>query len=362
MTSSADSPARPPAAAEAGPQRHRAGRIAYAIDFVDNPAYVAGARGLFSEALLRRLERANVPSRRVVFFDGGRSRVEEINSDYGVTSPSLLLRDATRSTETYCKQLTDLAFCVDRPLPGESTAPLVPPTFEPLAEVRTVAGLACRKGRHSDGVRPQVVWYAPGLLVDDPTGAVERREGVPGLLAGWEVVPAAKGVSQLQRVTVQEIALGPQPAALFAVPSDHQRFPSVDAARLENRRRLKARAAAEAAARPLAEAERRRFEGRWHLVAPDDAVVVDVEYAGDKERWTNRYRFRTTILSAPTVEGRRPVERPASLQGRTLLVEEPPNFALYDLTDDGRGLALRGNPVFSYRRASEAEGKGGRPR
>src|SRR5262249_831887 len=66
-----------------------AGKIVYRADMVPNPSYGGGGGAPdYSEQLRALMLRDNVPEHRTVYFDGTRSRAEEINFDYGVKSPA----------------------------------------------------------------------------------------------------------------------------------------------------------------------------------------------------------------------------------------------------------------------------------
>ena len=75
--------------------RASTGKIVYRSELVANPAYDGGGGPpTYSEALRALMLRDNVPEQRTVYFDGTRSRTEEINFDYGVKSPAIRLRSA----------------------------------------------------------------------------------------------------------------------------------------------------------------------------------------------------------------------------------------------------------------------------
>ena len=102
-----------------------AGKIVYQTEMVPNPSYRGGGGApQYSEKLSALILRDNVPERRTVYFDGTRSRAEEINFDYGVKSPAIRLREAGRGVTLYCKEFPRVHFCVEHPdLPPAAADP-----------------------------------------------------------------------------------------------------------------------------------------------------------------------------------------------------------------------------------------------
>ena len=331
----------PPVAGPA-PRQLTAGTIRYRIEFVANPAYRGGGADLFSDELRAEIRRRNAPGSRVVHFDGRRARSEEINADYGVRSRSFELRVAGSDTLTYCKDFPHFGFCVEHPIGLPANGP--PPHLAPTGETATIAGLRCRKAEYQGG-RHLYVWYTDEVAVNDPTGAVLRLEGVPGLVLQTEEIPYSDTLDAIRRETVVELASDAPPPETFSVPADYRRFAGVDEARAEDRRILDALSAEEVRRRPLGTQEREMFVGSWQLDAPKDRIRVDVARAGD-----DGFRFRTTVLSAPADAPGRVSDEKACLKGRLLMVEEPPNYRLYRLDDGGRSLVLVGNELFTFTR------------
>jgi hypothetical protein len=314
-------------------RRGTAGTIVYRTTFVPNPAYRPRERGLFSDELLARMRRANVAERRVVYFDGTRSRSEETNVDYGVRSPGFELRSVDRDTVTYCKALRHFRFCVERPIGRPVGGP--PPHFAPLDETATIAGLRCRKAEYL-GPRRIHVWYSEDIDVADPTGAVLSLEGVPGLILQTEEIAESDRIDAVRRITVAELSFAPPPPQMFAQPADYRTVDSIDVARAEDRRLLDANANGDTLA-----AE--KFTGEWLLETPHDTLRVEI---------TPELRFRTTVLTAPSDAAGRTSEEQAVLKGKALVVEEPPNDRHYELSDDGHKLTQIGNALFTFTRAS----------
>jgi hypothetical protein len=56
------------------------------------------------------------------------------------------------------------------------------------------------------------------------------------------------------------------------------------------------------------------------------------------------------VLTAPADATGRVRDEKASMKGRTLLVEDPPNYRLYRLANGGRSLILVDNELFSFAR------------
>jgi hypothetical protein len=322
-------------------RKSTAGKIRYQIDFVGNPDYQGRPADIFSDALLGKIRRRNVPEWRIVYFDGRRSRREEINVDYGVRSPSIELRSVDRPTIIYCKEFRAFGFCFEFPINLPITGR--PPALRLTGEIASIAGLHCRKGEYQGG-RHLHVWFTE-VEVDDPTGAVLRLEGVSGLIMRTEQI-AGPRVDAVERVTVAELSFAPPPAEIFSVPAGYRRVPDVDVARAEDRRALAAKSAQELQRHPLSAAECDMFVGTWLFDSPPDKIVIEIVRAGH-----NAFRFRTTVPTAPADAVERVRDEKASMQGRTLLVEEPPNYRLYRLGDDGRSLIEVDNHLFTFIRS-----------
>jgi hypothetical protein len=308
-----------------------AGKIVYQTEMVRNPSYGgSGGEPHYSEQLRALMLRDNVPERRTVYFDGTRSRAEEINFDYGVKSPAIRLREAGRGVTLYCKEFPHVQFCVEHPDLEADTGPS--PILQLTDEQATVAGFPCRKAIYNNLSQKLEVYFIEKVHVEDATGAVYRIEGVPGLIVQWQVIEDPRP-DVVERVTVVETSFARPPAALFAPPAGFRKMASVDEARAEERRLLDA----EAAQHPASAEERARFVGRWDLVTAPDDLHVEIVPDGDS------YLLRTTH------DGKTSDER-AMMKGRALLVEAPPNFRLYRVSDDGDQLFLVGSEAFRFRR------------
>ncbi|HEY4242494.1 MAG TPA: hypothetical protein VGM88_21900 [Kofleriaceae bacterium] len=290
------------------------GKIVYQMERVPE-------NGDYSEALTALILRDNVPERRTVYFDGTHSRAEEINFDYGVKSPVIRLREVGRATTLYCKEFPHVHFCVEQPDAIAATGPA--PILELTDEHATVAGFACRKAIYNNLTQKREVFFTDKLHVDDPTGAVYRIDGVPGLIVQWQ----AGG----ERVTVAEASFAQPAASLFGMPTGFRKLANVDEARAEERRALDV----EAAQHPATAEERARFVGHWRLATAPDDIQVDIIADGDA------YVFRTTEHGKPTDER-------ATMKGSALQVDEPPNFRLYRVTGDQ--LVRVGSDAWRFRR------------
>jgi len=308
-----------------------AGKIVYRTEMVPNPSYRGGGGApRYSEQLGALILRDNVSERRTVYFDGTRSRAEEINFDYGVKSPAIRLRETGSGATLYCKEFPHVHFCVEHPDLASATGPS--PILQLTDEQATVGGFPCRKAIYNNLTQKLEVYFTEKLHAEDPTGAVYRIDGVPGLIVQWQAVGDPRS-DVIERVTVAETSFTRPAATLFAPPAGFRKMASVDEARAEERRLLDA----EAAQHPATAEERARFVGRWDLATAPDDLHVEIVPDGDS------YLLRTTH------DGNTSDER-ATMKGRALLVEAPPNFRLYRLSDDGDQLVLVGSEAFRFHR------------
>lgn len=318
-----------------------AGTIRYQISFVPNPEY-RGGRGddLYSDELRAEIRRRNVPEWKVVHFDGHRARTETVDADYGVRSPSFELRSSGGEVVTYCKQFPHFGFCVEHPIDRPAGGP--PPHLKPSGEVATIAGFRCQKAEYL-GSRHLLVWYTDEVAVNDPTGAVLSLEGVPGLVLQTQEVPASAATDAVMRVTVAELSSAPPAPEIFSPPVNYRRFATLDDARAEDRRMLDESSAK--ASKGIGPEDDAEFAGRWVFATSKDRIVVEITAEGGGE-----FRFRTTVETAPAhAAGRMTVEK-AYRKGRLLMVDDPPNDRLYELSDGGRTMTLVGNELFSFTR------------
>ncbi|HET8780835.1 MAG TPA: hypothetical protein VFM63_00345 [Pyrinomonadaceae bacterium] len=321
------------------PRLIKAGKIRYQTSFVANPAYGGGGRiGVYSRELHAKIQRSNVPESIVVDFNGEQSRTEEVNVDYGFRSLSFRLRKAGSKKVTYCKEFPYFGFCIEYPEPVRANGR--GPLLTPLGETATIAGLTCRKAEYQDG--PHLfVWYSEEISANDPTGAVLTLEGVPGLITQTEEITTSQTVDSTKRTTVTEMDFDSQPASeLFSVPAHYRVFPDVDAARAENRRLLEDDLARETTDELIA-----NFAGNWLFDTPNDQIRLEITQTGAEE-----FQFRKTVLTAPHDAPGRVTDQLATLKGRTLIVEEPPNYQLYKLENTGQKLRLVGNELFTFTR------------
>ncbi|HEV7805845.1 MAG TPA: hypothetical protein VGO80_08505 [Solirubrobacteraceae bacterium] len=326
-----------------GARRVSAGSVRYRRTYVPNRAHRAAEADLYSAKLRERIRIMNVAQWRVVHFDGRRSRVEEINCDYGVRSRSLQFRRAGNDTVTYCKELRHLAFCVRHPVERPVGGP--PPALVPTGETATIAGMRGRQAEYH-GDRHLLVWYTDEVEVCDPTGAVLSLDGVPGLVLQTRNIPATDRVDALEQVTLTELSDEPPPPEILSEPDTYRLYDSVDAARAEDRRILDERTADELRRRPLRPEERETIAGEWLLETTDDRILVQVTPTTDDE-----LRFRTTVLTAPDGSPGRVRDEQARRAGRLLLVEDPPNYRLYRIADAGRRLIDVDNELFTFTRS-----------
>ena len=318
----------------------RSGSIHYRLAFVPNPSYRGGRVDLFSATLAARIRRQNVPEGWTVYFDGQRSRREEINLDYGVRSLSFELRDAKTSTITYCKQLRTLGFCMQYATPVPVGGP--PPDVMVTGETQSIGGFRCTRAEYR-GPRQLEIWFTQEIAIDDSSGGILQLVGVPGLLMQTQEI-ADNHLDAVQRVTVTDVSFEAPPPTVFSVPPGFRTFPDAAAARAEDRQNFEAAAAEETRYNPLSDTERDMFVGDWLFHADADELRVRIARVGE-----NEFRFHSTVLTAPADAPGRDRDEPARMLGRALLVEDPPGYRLYML--DGPQLRQLDDDVFRFNRA-----------
>ena len=332
-----------------------AGRIVYRTTYFRNPAYDRASdprKHSYSEGLRLAITRHNVPERREIWFDGRRSRSETVDFGYGVRSRSVLLRRGVspeERTETYCKELRHLRFCVEYD-PGIPIREDVPPRLVELDREEQILGLVCRSVGVEDDTGSFVFSYVAGMRIEDATGATLQHAAVDGFVLRREETPEAKRGAFLSRTTMVEFERVPPPEGTFDIPEGFERFPSVDAARTENRRRLDAWAEAQRRSSSASPDWATMYLGAWLLDNGEDRILVEIEAADADPGGRGALRSTTTILSPFAPASARPVAEDAVLAGPLLLVEEPPNFRLYEISSDRGQLTWIDHPAFGFRR------------
>jgi hypothetical protein len=190
-----------------------------------------------------------------------------------------------------------------------------------------------------------MIWFTDEVAVDDPTGAVLALDRVPGLLLQTEEI-ATERTDAVKRVTATELSTDPPPPGIFSLPAGYRLFESVDAARAEDMRILDARAQDEVRHRPLTDEQRDLFVGQWRMAGGTDEILVEILRSDE-----NEFIFRSVVLTAPEGAPGRVSEETASMKGRRLVVESPPNYRVYELEERGRKLKQLGNELFEFTRA-----------
>ena len=320
--------------------------IRYEIAVVPESKQPSGPAA-FSPELTREIIRYNIPAAREVWFDGNQSRVEEVNVDYGFKGRAITISRGAGQPLHDCKELQFLRFCVVRsPAPEPIEEETTVPRIEIGDETREIAGHVCRRARYETGNQAWHIWFSEALRLDDPTGAVIARDGIPGAILEIEEIPVARGALAHRRTTVTAISTSPVPAGIFQVPPDFEQMQSIEEARAVNRQRMEA--AARAMPRP-GDAARARFTGWWRLESRTDVILLEVTAVEPSQGDGADIRLQTHNLNVGKV-----VQREGSLRGEWIVVDEPPGFTLYAL-EDGDILRNLNHEVFRYRRMTSEE-------
>jgi hypothetical protein len=334
------------------------GHIRYRTDLLLNPARQDGGEAIYSPALQLILTRRNVPQHQDVWVDGLRARIECENFDYGVYSRSILLQGTCGSTGTiYCKELHFYHFYTERQVQLPD-APLEPPRITALEEEKEILGYRCRRARVEEGAKTYDIYYTPEVRVAGVADAVLRHPLENGLVLEREEVPDKRLGIFLTRTTATRLKRTKPPATIFETPAGFERVPNVDFARIEDRRRLDAWSAEQWTRNPLTAHEKTMYLGVWQLDNGKDRVLVEIETSlpdgvpREDSGWSNRFVFKTTVLFADQNLAGAVSRARATMRGRMLLVEEPPNYSLYTLSEDGKKLRWRDNPTVTYSRTN----------
>ena len=169
-----------------------------------------------------------------------------------------------------------------------------------------------------------------------------------------EEIPTKFSGNSYLRTTVKEIVFEELPENMFEVPEGYRYFKSIDDVRTEDRQRWVQVAANEWRQDPLTDEEKYRFVGYWVMAMENDIQLINITYTGSKAEWVNEYRFTTLTLTNKNPSLGK-MQEEARLQGRALMVEEPPNYRLYDYDEAKQAIVFRWNELFSYQRISNQE-------
>jgi len=324
------------------------GQIEYAIDVViPENATISYSREFYQQIL-----RYNIPEKRIVYFDGQQSRTDEINVDYNCRSLSMVFKKASDDTYQYCKVFPFFNFVIKL-----KKTPLIPtryqqPSIKLMEEYKNILGYRCQKAIVQDEHLTYQVYFTKEVTLKDPTQAVIQHEGIPGVILEQEEIPIAKTVAFYRRYTVKRLEAQRLAPNIFAVPQGYQKLANIDEARKKDRQMLQEAKQLELKQKPLSKVEQTQFLGSWLLQVGGDSFLVYVapfNTSQDKDL----LRFYSYHLTNPDTATRRVSIKEAHLVGRQLMVEESPNYSLYNYNAAKNTIELAGNTLFTYERLSD---------
>ncbi len=325
------------------------GKITYDITVVmpdDAPA-----QQRYSKELWLKILQSNVAATRTVKFNGKESVTATINSDYGYKSEALVLKEAGNSTYQYAKAFPFFNFYIDETEVPASSDEYMPPKVTLLNEFKEIAGLRCRKATIETASSMMTVFYADQYNIDDPTGQVISHPGIDGFIVQQDEVPVAKNVYYFLRTTASGFDFTTQiPTAAFKIPGDYRHFSSIDEVRQASRQIMEKEDAGYRRQNDDHKKVADKFTGDWALQNVPDNILVHIERAAGGQAGEDKLAFITSNLTADVPAARQPVKEEASIWKNLLLVEEPPNYRMYELDENEGTMKLQDSDIFIYKR------------
>ncbi|HAS46421.1 MAG TPA: hypothetical protein DCS93_38425 [Microscillaceae bacterium] len=328
------------------------GQIEYAIEVV----IPGDATISYSREFYRQILRYNIPEKRIVYFDGQQSRTDEVNVDYNYRSLSTTIRTKKSDKYLYLKQYPFFNFYFEIESKLAGTGEYFPSKITFLEEYKDILGYRCQKAKIEEAYQIYYVYFTREVTLKDPTQAVIQHEGIPGVILEQEEIPIAKNVAFYQRYTVKRLEAQRLAPNIFAIPAGYQKLANIDEARQKDRQMLQEAKQKEVKQQPLSGAEQTQFLGSWLLKVDSDSFLVHVapiKATQDK----SVLRFYSYHLTNPDAATRRVFTKEARLAGRQLMVEESPNYNLYNYNAAKNTIELAGNSLFTYERLSPQEVK-----
>lgn len=314
------------------PTNMQIGKIVYSLEVfqLENTSLLS--------PLQLELIRQSFPSERIVYFNGKQSCSQEITMDYGFRGLTTLLKDSSSQKYRYVKSFpySDFWFKLEDELPSktESSPPIV--TFSD--EKKDILGYSCKKAIVDESSVIYTIWYTTEIHIDDPTNAVIQKKAIPGVILEMDEKWTASNLSYYKKYTVKSIDLKHKSdPAIFDIPTGAIEVEDSGVASKRNRELFEKAMESDF--------EKRTIIGKWVLVYEDDSIELLIEQTPDLKK--NSYILSETLI----LDGKR-TKIPSVLAhfyGSKLLVEEPPNYVTYSLTDKG-DLKLDQGDFFVYKK------------
>jgi len=303
--------------------------------------------GLYSKALHLDILNENIAGEMKVYFDGNFSKTEAITNDYGIKSLSSIIRDASSTTNLFCKAFPHLNFCIpfeDEVVVSES----FPAPVQILNEEKEIAGYTCQKAIVEEANRTLHIWFTKDIHLTDPTNAVLQHDDIKGLILEMEDIPAAKNVYFYKKYSLQSIDLRKLKQSTFQVPDDYQTFEDIDKARAINRKKTIENAEKELNDNPPTEQNKSQYTGYWLFETAKDKIMLHIQQ--NKEEKSTYYFSSINLTRTDTKPSF--IQEQAKCIGEKLLVEAPPNYRIYKI--EQQLLMQENNTVFHFQRLERA--------
>lgn len=327
------------------------GKIEYEISIIVPEA--APEIQQYSKDLWLKILRYNIPESKEVFFNGKFSRTNSTDTDYGYKSRNFVLKRAGVKKYQYGKEFPYFNFYLDYKEIQSSSDEYVPPRIELLDNYQEIIGYRCRQAKIETANTTFIIYFTDAFKVEDPTNAVLQHKGIDGFILQQDEIPIAKNVYYYQRYTVKNFDFKTVlPSSVFQIPETFKHFNDIDEVRKINREMMEEDTQRYWKEQPLSDTQKNIFNGCWALDGEFDKIVVEIEYAGSKQQWENKYSFITrNSLNNP--EPPQPAIEQAHLWKNFLLVEEPPNYRLYAYKAAQDTMTLEGNNTFTFKRMTK---------
>lgn len=337
-------------------KRKISGKIIYDKVILEVPKKMRKRTDMFSHQLGMNIIRNNVPKTKTIYFNGKKARQDEYRYDFGWYKSNTITITSLSSNDTiiYCKSFPHFDFWVkylpdSKSIEEESGSPII----EELKETKIIAGYLCKKAKVTEIDNEYYVYYTESIAIDDPTGIVLNVDKINGFIMEKEEIPTEFSGNFYLITTVMNVVFDSFPDKTFEVPNGYRYFNTIDEVRAEDLRIWEEKALQEWKANPLTEEEKNYFLGHWLMTTAYDTILIEITNIGKEAVWDNKYLFSTIVLTSSNESMKEVQEEEAHLVCRALMVEEFPNYRLYDYDKEKETITFRWNELFTYYRISE---------
>ncbi|MBN2436644.1 MAG: hypothetical protein JXK07_15400 [Spirochaetes bacterium] len=179
------------------------------------------------ELYMKNIE-SNISPLRTIFFNGKKSKTEEINTDYGYKSLVTTIKDCSKNEYQYCKVFPNRNFCLKIKEEMSSSSEYFPPRVIFLNEYKKIMGYKCQKVLIEEASVLYHIWFTEEITVNDPTYAVLQHESIKGFVMEQETVFNTKKHYYNVKYTVSYLKSCELKQDIFNTPEGYEFYSSFE--------------------------------------------------------------------------------------------------------------------------------------